>query len=388
MRGSIGSAHGVALRDAHRARPGRRWHRPATFAVVCAVALAAVVASAARGATLAASTPPLAGSSFQGGDGNQDDQPPNLVDWQGLQSTGRVVHSADPNAADSAFAGGAKEDKPGAWDLTTESGGVKPGKDNILDAWSAVDQPGASTFLYLAFTREEANGTTVRDVRAQPRRAIVGQRSGADPVPAHGRLLVVFAAHGQGMDVVLERWTTTATDAATGCATTGSLDAGGERSCGRRSGRGQSRSRSSITCLASTRRRERFPTGQFGEAALNLSALLEAAFDDRCFAFGSIWMHSRSSTSESSQMQDYVARQQLAVRTCTASGTKFFDLNANGQRDAGEPGIPRFLIWADYDDDGMRDASEPFTVTDDDGRYVLDDIRAAPAAATRCARRC
>ena len=54
---------------------------------------------------------------------------------------------------------------------------------------------------------------------------------------------------------------------------------------------------------------------------------------------------------------------------------KFFDLNANGRRDAGEPGIPRFLVWADYDNDGRRDATEPFTETDDNGRYVLDDIR-------------
>lgn len=74
-------------------------------------------------------------------------------------------------------------------------------------------------------------------------------------------------------------------------------------------------------------------------------------------------------------MQDYLAPQRLVLRTCTASGTKFFDANANGRRDAGEPGIPRFLIWADYDDDGVRDAGEPFTVTDRRGRYVLSDIR-------------
>ena len=74
-------------------------------------------------------------------------------------------------------------------------------------------------------------------------------------------------------------------------------------------------------------------------------------------------------------MQDYVAPQPLAVRTCAASGTKFFDSNANGKRDPGEPGIPRFLIWADYDNDGVRDGNEPFSVTDDHGEYVIDDIR-------------
>ena len=73
-------------------------------------------------------------------------------------------------------------------------------------------------------------------------------------------------------------------------------------------------------------------------------------------------------------MQDYLAPQPLAVRTCAAAGTKFYDLNANSQRDAGEPGIPRFLIWADYNGDGRREANEPFAVTDEHGRYLLEDI--------------
>ena len=83
--------------------------------------------------------------------------------------------------------------------------------------------------------------------------------------------------------------------------------------------------------------------------ALNLSALMEAAFGDKCFAFESIWMHSRSANAEESQTQDYVTPKPVSVRTCSASGTKFFDLDADGVRDASEPGIPRFLIWADYD---------------------------------------
>ncbi len=67
------------------------------------------------------------------------------------------------------------------------------------------------------------------------------------------------------------------------------------------------------------------------------------------------WMHSRSSTAESSNMQDYVARQPIDARTCAAAGTKFFDRNANGQRDDGEPGLPRFEIFAVCDGDGVLD---------------------------------
>ena len=83
------------------------------------------------------------------------------------------------------------------------------------------------------------------------------------------------------------------------------------------------------------------PAERFGETALNLAAVLQAAFGDRCMAFSSVWMHSRSSNSVNSNMQDYVEPQALDVKTCTASGTKFFDSDADGQRDSGarHPGI-------------------------------------------------
>ena len=55
----------------------------------------------------------------------------------------------------------------------------------------------------------------------------------------------------------------------------------------------------------------------------------------------------------------------------TVNGTKFNDLNANGKRDAGEPGLAGWRIWADYDDDGVRDTGEPYDDTDSLGRYSL-----------------
>jgi hypothetical protein len=344
-------------------------------AVIGAFALAALGAGAAQAAPVPGSSTPLPGSSFQGGDGDQDDQAP-YMDWQGYQAGGRVRHSPDPNAADSAFVSGTEEDEPGEWDLTTESGGVSPAKSNILDAWSAVDQPGADTFLYLAFTREAAGGTTYLSFELNQDARLWDNGRAEIPCRRTGDLLVVIAAHGSNVDVVLERWTTTANDATTGCATRGHLT--------RAMNVASADAQGAVNAAAITSRLPGFhapwstiaEVGAFGEAAVNLSTLMERAFDDRCFRFDSIWMHSRSSLSESSNMQDYVAPRRLAARTCAASGRKFLDLNANGQFDAGEPGIPRFLIWADYDDDGVRDPAEPFTVTDRRGRYVLADIRA------------
>ena len=64
---------------------------------------------------------PLPGSQFQGGDGNQGDAP-GLIDWEGLQASGRFGHTSDPQANDDIFAGGDKELEPGGWGLTTSHG--------------------------------------------------------------------------------------------------------------------------------------------------------------------------------------------------------------------------------------------------------------------------
>jgi hypothetical protein len=123
-----------------------------------AVSLLALAARAAA-VPLPPSGSPLPGSSFQGADGNQSDSSA-LLDWQGLHAAGRVHHNPDPDAHDSAFVGGSKENDPGNWDFETVAGGVSPGKSNILDAWAGVDQPASDTFLYLAFRRADAGGTT------------------------------------------------------------------------------------------------------------------------------------------------------------------------------------------------------------------------------------
>ena len=342
-------------------------------ALLAGVVALAIPTPGAFAATLPSGATPLPGSTFQGGDGNQDDAAP-YVDWQGLQALGRVGHNPDRNDEDSAFAGGSKEDEPGAWELTTEADGVKPAQANILDGWSAVDQPGADTFLYLGFTREKSGGTSYLAFELNRDARVWNNGHASIPCRTTGDVLVVFAPKGNDIALALQQWTTITADAATGCARTGTLRTVETIPAGAAQG--------SMNAVAITSRLpgsfapgSQIPDALFGEAAADVSALLEAAFGDVCLSFGSVWMHSRSSLSESSAMQDYVAPQRLALRTCAASGTKFFDLDADGVRDPGEPGLPRFLIWADYDNDGVRDSNEPFSVTDDHGDYVIDDIR-------------
>ncbi|MEO6027250.1 MAG: hypothetical protein ABIR79_10335 [Candidatus Binatia bacterium] len=61
----------------------------------------------------------------------------------------------------------------------------------------------------------------------------------------------------------------------------------------------------------------------------------------------------------------------------TKTGTKFEDLDADGSdREPGEPGLPGWTIYIDYDGDGVLDANEPFGVTDATGAYSIVNITA------------
>lgn len=53
------------------------------------------------------------------------------------------------------------------------------------------------------------------------------------------------------------------------------------------------------------------------------------------------------------------------------SGTKFDDLDGNGFRDAGEPGIPGWTIYVDENLDGIFNAGEPSAVTNSSGEYTI-----------------
>ncbi|MFC1982624.1 hypothetical protein ACFLV5_02415, partial [Chloroflexota bacterium] len=57
----------------------------------------------------------------------------------------------------------------------------------------------------------------------------------------------------------------------------------------------------------------------------------------------------------------------------TKSGTKFNDLNMNGVND-GEPGLPGWTIFVDYDDDDVLDFGEPYDITDANGDYEITGI--------------
>ena len=57
-------------------------------------------------------------------------------------------------------------------------------------------------------------------------------------------------------------------------------------------------------------------------------------------------------------------------------GAKFEDVNADGRRDATEPGLAGWMIFVDLNQNGVLDAGEPTATTDASGAYSFEQLRA------------
>jgi hypothetical protein len=53
------------------------------------------------------------------------------------------------------------------------------------------------------------------------------------------------------------------------------------------------------------------------------------------------------------------------------AGTVYNDVNADGTRQADEPGLAGARVWVDFDNDGKFDTNEPTKVTKGNGRYAF-----------------
>jgi len=57
-------------------------------------------------------------------------------------------------------------------------------------------------------------------------------------------------------------------------------------------------------------------------------------------------------------------------------GSKWSDLDGDGQRDPNEPGLPGWTIYIDANNDGRRTSDEPFEITDENGEYWFKGLPA------------
>jgi hypothetical protein len=341
-----------------------------------AAVLAAMLAGMALAAPAAQAV--LPGSNFQGDDGNQTDEAP-FIDWQSLAAVGRVTTIDDPNAQDTAFEGGDKETEPVGWGFRTEAGGVNPPKDNIFTAWASADQTATATFLYLAFVRETEEGNTFLTFELnQVGTTWVNAEGETIPCRTTGDLLISYEVTpaADPVAIVVYRWIGDPGSGSASCPEGGTgtfqvLNPGPNAE-------GDMNFAGAIQNFLPTSAPfgDEFPAGTFGEAALNLTALLSGAGVDPCAGFVQVQVHSRSSTAIDSQLQDILGPVAFQLQGCSASGTKFRDDNRDGSRQPAEPGLANWVFYVDYDNDGVRDGDEPFDVSNAQGNWTITGIEA------------
>ncbi len=295
----------------------------------------------------------VAPSCFEGGDGNLTvNEAPfganTYTDWASL-GVANLSGVDDKFAAntnlDTQFSGG-KELEPPTWELT--AGPATPDKANILAATTYVDKLTNDLFLYVAFERKGSTGNTNLSIELNNDATLWD----ANPDPAKNTLfptrspgdaLITYDGGAGSVNVGICQWVgtkfgqgtggsgafgwfhpngTTQVDSNTDCAPLTAAIAKGNVNSGTVLNTGNTilPAPFSTSMVANT----------FGELTINLSDALASSSRGPCFDYGSMWMHSRSSDTVTSSMQDIVLPFPIVpAATCRISVDKTVQANSS-----------------------------------------------------------
>ena len=306
--------------------------------LVCALALAISASAYAAGSSYDPN--PLAGSSFQGADGNQDAAPDaggsGTTDWQSYAANPDVLHERIDQPVDGTgtldyFYKG-HESTPTDWIKDSVSGGITPDKSNALAQWSITDPLTSDVFFYFSFLRASTsnadafygielfhdghlwrNGNTNTD--GSPTEI---------PCRSNGDLMISYEIDPSNKNVAIKfyEWANGAgpssSDPLQNCpegATGDFVPANPAPSAAQAymNFDGDIKNYLNTVLFGDT-----ISTGRFAEGAVNLDEALNTDLSGKpCFSFGYAQLHSRSSSSLDSAMQDTIDPAPVKVANCT-----------------------------------------------------------------------
>jgi hypothetical protein len=286
-------------KNAHRAKT--RW-MTLGFAVA---AMMLLVASAVLGN--------LTGSTFEGGDGNLVVTTPGNTDW--ANAPHRVVGTdLASGSSDNSFGQGTNEDDP---NVVTVTGSIPPNKNDLTRFYVGSEHVGTSDFLYLAWERAvnignanldfEINQATTNNLGVAGKHTIV--RTAND-------LLVTYDFGGSGTPSLhILKWVTAATGTSSDCFSAHNLPCWGKRiSLTSANSEGAVNTGTVVDPVPPNAPRN-IGVGLFGEAAINLTT--SGVFPPgTCEALGSAFLKSRSSSSFTAEIKDFIAPQPVNISNC------------------------------------------------------------------------
>src|SRR5512133_3829923 len=285
----------------------RFWSRRPRRLPKTALTLTALAAFAA--VFVAGSSANLAGSTFEGNDGNLVVDTAGNTDWVNAPNRVRGDDLAS-GASDNSFGGGTKEDDP---NVNVVTGSIPPMKSDLTRFYVASEFASNSNFLYLAWERSNVLGSANMDFElnqvAQPDLTTTGAKT---LVRTAGDILITFDFGGSGSPVLgLLKWVTTG--ATSQCFSSNSLPC-----CGNRvdlSAAGFAEGAVNSTTVTDPIADVDLLAGTFGEAAVNLTAA--GVFPaGTCKALGSAFLKSRASASFPAEVKDFVAPQPVNISNC------------------------------------------------------------------------
>jgi hypothetical protein len=260
---------------------------------LAAFALLAVVFAAGSSAN-------LPGSTFEGNDGNLVVDTSGNEDWDNAPNLSVGVDLAT-GTTDNSFGQGTKEDLT---DVTVVTGSIPNSKADLARFAVAGETVGDNSFLYLAWSRENQSGTVNFDFEinkgAQPDLTTSGPKTLNRTA---GDLLINYAFKGGSNtpSLTVRTWS--------GSQWGSPADLGG---CSE----GLTNALPVSENLGGNPAVNR-PAQQFGEAAINLTCagIITAG---ACEGFSSAYVKSRSSTSFTSEIKDFIAPVELHLANCGA----------------------------------------------------------------------
>src|SRR3954447_7256101 len=315
----------------HRTRMSRTgWRRIGVFAAVGTVTAAVCLVAASSASAN------LTGSTFEGGDGNLVVTTSGNTDWANV--AGRNTGLDTPSgSSDNAFGQGTKEDNAA---VSVVDGSIPPNKNDLDRFYEASEQvSGGNIFLYLGWERLVNIGNANLDFEINQKSTAGFDASKTGPVLLNrtaGDLLVTYDFGGSGTPTLgLNTWLT----AAAGNTVAQCFSANALPCWGKHVTLGSSAAEGAVntSSVSEPIKGGSLGTGLFGEASINLTAA--GVFPPGvCKAFGSAFLKSRSSSSFTAEIKDFIAPIGVNISNCgsitihkvTENGDSTFNYTATG----------------------------------------------------------
>jgi len=273
----------------------------------------------------ASCTGPLSGSTFAGGDGNLSASPTTYgtTDWQNVAGLSSGFDLAS-GSGDNAFGQGSKEDDP---NVSAVTGSIPPNKSDLSRFYEASQNIAGQTFLYLAWERSNVLGNANMDfeIDQQATPTLTNAFTGSVTLNRQpGDMLITYDfTNGGGTPVLgLNRWVVSATSPSVPgfstnvCFSANSFPCWGDhKTLNGTSSQGAVNNLGVVTDPIAPNAPRSLPASTFGEAAINLTAA--GVFGtNTCSTFATTFLKSRSSSSFTSEVKDFVAPVPTTISNC------------------------------------------------------------------------